>query len=90
MNFSKTEYGNRLANIKRSMQEKGIDLLISQDTSNINYITYGNPSTTNEDIALFNYDSEQVLTFNHGEWNLISFNVIDINKNTIKTGKINS
>ena len=38
------------------------------NVSNINYITYGNTSTTTEDIALFNYDSEQVLTFNHGEW----------------------
>ena len=39
MLFSKEEYKQRLQKVKKSMQEKGIDLLISQDTSNINYLT---------------------------------------------------
>ena len=39
MVFEKTEYIERLKKTKISMQEKGIDLLISQDTANINYLT---------------------------------------------------
>ena len=39
MIFSKSEYIERLNKVKKSMQEKGIDLLISQDTANINYLT---------------------------------------------------
>ena len=39
MNFSKSEYIDRLKKVKKSMQEKGIDLLISQDTANMNYLT---------------------------------------------------
>ncbi len=39
MNFPKSEYTYRLAKVKKSMQEKGIDLLISQDTANMNYLT---------------------------------------------------
>ena len=39
MNFPKSEYIDRLAKVKISMQEKGIDLLISQDTANMNYLT---------------------------------------------------
>ena len=39
MNFPKSEYIDRLAKVKKSMQEKGIDLLISQDTANMNYLT---------------------------------------------------
>ena len=39
MNFSKNEYKNRLKKVQLSMQEKGIELLISQDTANINYLT---------------------------------------------------
>ena len=39
MIFSKSEYIDRLNKVKKSMQEKGIDLLISQDTANINYLT---------------------------------------------------
>ncbi len=39
MNFPKSEYIDRLAKVKMSMQEKGIDLLISQDTANMNYLT---------------------------------------------------
>ncbi|MDC3163593.1 M24 family metallopeptidase [Pelagibacteraceae bacterium] len=39
MNFPKSEYTHRHAKVKKSMQEKGIDLLISQDTANMNYLT---------------------------------------------------
>ena len=39
MIFSKNEYKERLDKVKLSMQKKGIDLLISQDTANINYLT---------------------------------------------------
>ena len=39
MIFSKSEYIERLNKVKKSMQEKGIDLLVSQDTANINYLT---------------------------------------------------
>ena len=39
MNFSKNEYKDRLKKVQLSMQEKGIELLISQDTANINYLT---------------------------------------------------
>ena len=39
MSFSKNEYKNRLKKVQLSMQKKGIELLISQDTANINYLT---------------------------------------------------
>ena len=39
MLFSKEEYKNRLKRVKKSMQDKGIELLISQDTNNMNYLT---------------------------------------------------
>ena len=39
MSFSNQEYKTRLKNVKRSMQDKGIDLLISHDTANMYYLT---------------------------------------------------
>ena len=39
MLFSKEEYKQRLKKVQKSMQDKGIDLLISQDTNNMNYLT---------------------------------------------------
>ena len=39
MLFTKEEYKKRLQKVQKSMQEKGIELLISQDTSNMNYLT---------------------------------------------------
>ena len=39
MTFHKSEYIERLQKVKQSMQEKGIELLISQDPSNMNYLT---------------------------------------------------
>ena len=39
MNFSKEEYKTRLKKVQALMQKKGIELLISQDPSNMNYLT---------------------------------------------------
>ena len=39
MSFSTSEYIQRLQNVKRSMQDKGIDFLISHDTANMYYLT---------------------------------------------------
>ena len=39
MNFTKEEYKNRLKKVQSSMQDMGIELLISQDPSNMNYLT---------------------------------------------------
>ncbi|MFL2895404.1 MAG: M24 family metallopeptidase [Candidatus Pelagibacter sp.] len=39
MSFSKNEFKDRLKKVQLSMQKKGIDLLVSQDTANINYLT---------------------------------------------------
>ena len=39
MLFEKQEYKERLKKVKISMQKKGIDLLVSQDPANMNYLT---------------------------------------------------
>ena len=39
MLFTKEEYKQRLKKVQKSMQEKDIELLISQDTNNMNYLT---------------------------------------------------
>ena len=39
MSFSKKEFQERLKKTKILMHEKGIELLISQDTNNMNYLT---------------------------------------------------
>ena len=39
MNFTVKEYKSRLKKVQSEMQKKGIELLISQDTANINYLT---------------------------------------------------
>jgi len=39
MLFDKKEYKERLKKVKNSMQKKGIDLLISHDPANMNYLT---------------------------------------------------
>ena len=36
MDFTKKEYKNRLKKVQKMMQEKGIELLISHDTNNLN------------------------------------------------------
>ena len=37
--FTKEEYKERLRKVKASMQKQGVELLISHDTANMNYIT---------------------------------------------------
>ena len=39
MNFTQEEYSTRLNNVKKRMSEKGLDLLILTDPSNMNYLT---------------------------------------------------
>ena len=39
MFFNKQEYRERLLKVQKMMQEKGLELLISHDTNNINYLT---------------------------------------------------
>ena len=39
MLFKKKEYKHRLLKVQKMMQDKGIELLISHDTNNINYLT---------------------------------------------------
>ncbi len=39
MLFEKQEYKNRLSKVKSAMKKKGIDLLVSQDPANMNYLT---------------------------------------------------
>ena len=39
MNFTTEEYKNCLKKVQSEMQKKGIELLISQDTANMNYLT---------------------------------------------------
>ena len=39
MDFTKEEYQRRLKKVQKMMQEKGIELLISHDTNNLNYLT---------------------------------------------------
>ena len=39
MIFTKDEYKRRLKKVQAAMQEKGIELLISHDTNNMNYLT---------------------------------------------------
>ena len=39
MSFTNQEYKERLNKVKKSMQDKGIDLLISHDTANMYYLT---------------------------------------------------
>ena len=39
MNFTSQEYSERLTNVKKKMSEKGLDLIILSDPSNMNYLT---------------------------------------------------
>ena len=64
MLFTKEEYKQRLKKVKKSMQEKGIDLLISQDTSNINYLTgYDAWSFYYAQCAIVHVNAEEPLCF---------------------------
>ena len=64
MTFEKREYVERLQKTKKSMQEKGIDLLISQDTANINYLTgYDAWSFYYAQSAIIHIDNDEPLLF---------------------------
>ena len=64
MNFEKREYVERLQKTKKLMQEKGIDLLISQDPANINYLTgYDAWSFYYAQSAIIHIDNDEPLLF---------------------------
>ena len=64
MLFTKEEYKNRLKNVQKSMQDKGIELLISQDTNNINYLTgYDAWSFYYAQCAIVHVNAEEPLCF---------------------------
>ena len=64
MLFSKEESKRRLDKDKKSMQEKGLDLLISQDTPNINYLTgYDAWSFYYAQCAIIHIDADEPLLF---------------------------
>ncbi len=64
MNFSKNEYRDRLKKVKSSMQKKGIELLISQDTANINYLTgYDAWSFYYAQCVIVNINSDEPICF---------------------------
>ena len=60
MIFSKEEYLNRFKEVQKSMEEKGLELLISQDTANINYLT-------GYDAWSFYYAQCAIIHINHEE-----------------------
>ena len=64
MSFTKNEYKERLKKTKQSMQQKGIELLISQDTNNMNYLTgYDAWSFYYSQCVLVHVDLEEPICF---------------------------
>ena len=64
MDFTLKEYKTRLVNVKKSMQDKGIDLLISHDTANMYYLTgYDAWSFYYAQCVLVHVDLDQPLCF---------------------------
>ena len=64
MSFTKDEYKERLKKTKQSMQQKGIELLISQDTNNMNYLTgYDAWSFYYSQCVLVDVDLEEPICF---------------------------
>ena len=64
MNFTVKEYKNRLKKVQSEMQKKGIELLISQDTANINYLTgYDAWSFYYSQCVIVHVNSEEPLCF---------------------------
>ena len=64
MNFSKEEYKSRLKKVQKMMQDKNIELLISHDTNNINYLTgYDAWSFYYAQCAIVHVNSEEPLCF---------------------------
>ena len=64
MLFTKEEYKQRLKKVQKSMQNKGIELLISQDTNNMNYLTgYDAWSFYYSQCVIVHADAEEPLCF---------------------------
>ena len=64
MNFTTVEYKSRLKKVQSEMQKKGIELLISQDTANINYLTgYDAWSFYYSQCVLVHVNSDEPLCF---------------------------
>ena len=64
MNFTNEEYKSRLKKVQASMQKKGIELLISQDPSNMNYLTgYDAWSFYYAQCAIVHVDADEPLLF---------------------------
>ena len=64
MNFTVKEYKNRLKKVQSKMQKKGIELLISQDTANMNYLTgYDAWSFYYSQCVLVHVNSDEPLCF---------------------------
>ena len=64
MSFTVKEYKNRLKKVQSEMQKKGIELLISQDTANINYLTgYDAWSFYYSQCVIVNVNSDEPLCF---------------------------
>ena len=62
--FTKEEYNNRLKKVQKMMQEKGIELLISHDTNNMNYLTgYDAWSFYYAQCAIVHIDADEPLCF---------------------------
>ena len=62
--FTKEEYNNRLKKVQKMMQDKGIELLISHDTNNINYLTgYDAWSFYYAQCAIVHVNAEEPLCF---------------------------
>ncbi len=62
--FTKEEYNNRLKKVQKMMQDKSIELLISHDTNNINYLTgYDAWSFYYAQCAIVHVDADEPLCF---------------------------
>ena len=64
MYFKKEEYKERLKKVQKSMSDKGIELLISHDTNNLNYLTgYDAWSFYYAQCAIIHVNAEEPLCF---------------------------
>tara|TARA_E500000331_G_scaffold62496_1_gene57209 strand:- start:1042 stop:1350 length:309 start_codon:yes stop_codon:yes gene_type:complete len=64
MLFTKEEYKDRLKKTQKMMREKGIELLISHDTNNLNYLTgYDAWSFYYAQCAIVHVNAEEPLCF---------------------------
>ncbi|PPR46817.1 MAG: Ectoine hydrolase [Alphaproteobacteria bacterium MarineAlpha5_Bin9] len=64
MNFTTQEYNARLTNVKSKMSEKGLDVLILSDPSNMNYLTgYDGWSFYVPQVVIISLDKDQPIWF---------------------------